>query len=292
MVTHRNVSPEISPLVGKKLDVGLAGSITVVDYMGNDRTPAEAARISYGGDEHLPEEDFALCKFLMRNKHTSPFEMCRLRLNIRLPIFVARQWVRHRQASLNEVSFRYVSPEKARDSPDQLDFFIPPIHTIAGPPLKGKNKQGRDEAGIEEFEGAAIVQRRITEFQAYAFDFYKSLVEGRSVYPNSFRGTEETKHSILHDPVTPELARVVLPLGTFTKITWASDLHNLFHFLRLRTDLHAQGEFREYANVISWIVKQWVPCCWEAWAESMQVEDVKTLYKPPLNVKDGRLQFN
>ena len=289
MTFQRSISTTITPLIGKKLDVGLAGSITVVDYMGNDRTPAEAARVSYGGHEYTPKEDFALVHFLMRNKHTSPFEMCRLRLNVRLPIFVARQWVRHRQASLNEVSLRYVTPDKARDEPDQLDFFVPALETIAGPPPKGKNKQGRDEAGKEEFHGASAVQERITRFQKYAFEFYKSLVAGRSTYPNSMRNTEDTEYSNLHDPLAPELARMVLPLGTFTKVTWASDLHNLFHFLRLRTDPHAQGEFREYANVISWIVKQWVPCCWAAWAESMQVEDVKTLFKPPLNVNDLQL---
>ena len=277
MTYHRSVSDGLTNLLGEKLKVGSGGSIVVVDYMGNDLTPAEAARVSYGGGANRSQfnehDDLRLVDFLMRNKHTSPFEMCRIRLNIRMPIFVARQWVRHRQASLNEISYRYVSPDRARDFEDQDDFYIPEVHTIAGPPPKGESKQGRSDA---EFFGAETVQVKLRDFQKHAHKVYDALLEGRSTYRNDM-----SKYSSLHDPVAAELARMVLPVGTYTKWTWACDLHNLFHFLRLRVDQHAQGEIRAYAKVVSWIVKRWVPYCWDAWAKTMDIENVNDLYTVP-----------
>ena len=246
-VAPRASSPGLEELLGIPFRVGEEGSVTVVDYMGNDRTPAQAARVSYGAEGKTKEEDAGLVRYLLKNRHTSPFEMCRIRLNVRMPIFVARQWIRHRQSSLNEISLRYVSPERGRDLPHQKDYFLPQESDLAGPPDPGQSKQGRS---VKPFAGADAVLRKIQGFQAEAHRLYEELAQGTSE----------------HDPVARELARIILPVGTMTKWTWASDLHNLLHFLTLRLDPHAQGEIREYAKVISWIVSKWVPMCWDAWA--------------------------
>ena len=117
---------------------------------------------------------------------------------------------------------------------------------------------------MEEFKGADAAQNILDKFHRHAHAVYKGLVEGHSAYKG------DQGYHYIHDPVAPELARTVLPVGTYTKFTWASDLHNLFHFLTLRTDPHAQGEMQEYALLLSWIVKQWVPTCWAAWAEGIE----------------------
>ena len=249
----RASSDRLSVMLGLVFQIGEQGSLTVVDYMGNDRTPARAARVSYGADAKSVNEDAKLVEYLIANGHTSPFEMCRIRFNVRMPIFVARQWVRHRQASLNEISFRYVPPERGRDWTSQDDFFVPQLSTLCGPPEKGKSKQGRADGAVR---GADVVQKKIIDFQKAAHKLYEELATG----------TDE------HGPLSRELARMVLPVGTMTKWTWASDLHNLFHFLTLRTDPHAQGEIRDFALAISWIVREWVPVCWKAWSNKVRSE--------------------
>lgn len=200
--------------------------------MGNDEAIVQAARVSYGNGTKTIREDRALIRYLMRHRHTSPFEMCEIKLHIKLPIFVARQWVRHRTASINEISGRY----SVLDS----EFYIPSSveHQSAN------NKQGR--GGSFEQDKADNLIGDISSSAKNSFNAYNELLE---------------------QDLAREVARVVLPLSTYTQWYWKVDLHNLLHFLELRLHPHAQLEIREYAKIISDLVRIWVPNTWEAFED-------------------------
>lgn len=198
--------------------------------MGTDEDIVDAARLSY--DRRGTSEDRALLRYLMRNGHTSPFEMAELKFEIKCPIHVARQWVRHRTASMNEVSARYTTLPNEMYVPDR----------VSSAPQD--NKQGR---GVQFSEVRNLQARgdiRIGNEAAYAE--YQNLIAGN---------------------VAPEIARGNLPLNTYTKFVWKMDLHNLMHFLRLRCDSHAQFEIRQYANVIESITTRLFPVTMEAWGD-------------------------
>jgi thymidylate synthase (FAD) len=231
--TVRATSPELEEILYKPIPVLDHGFVRVIDYMGTDAAVVQAARVSYGAGTKKIQEDRGLINYLMRRRHTTPFEMCELKLHIKMPIFVARQWVRHRTASLNEYSARYSVMSK--------EFYIPEISQLAK--QSETNKQGKSAEELDRNHADEIMEI----FQQSCADAHK-------------------KYSHLLDDLslTRELSRVILPLGAYTEMYWKIDLHNLMHFLKLRADSHAQYEIRCYADVIMEILKKWLPITSEA----------------------------
>ncbi|MBI5165631.1 MAG: FAD-dependent thymidylate synthase [Magnetospirillum sp.] len=222
------------------------GFIAVKDYMGDDLSVLQMARMSYGKGTKGTSNDRALLRYLLRHLHTSPFEGCVIKLHVKLPIFVMRQWVRHRTASLNEVSARYsILPD---------EFYLPDPSLLAV--QSTDSKQGRGETLAPD--RAAEVLRLMTEDARHNFATYHRLLnaddEGRTV-------------DAAADGLARELARIGLPLSTYTQMYWQTNLHNLMHFLRLRADPHAQWEIRVYAEKILEIMKDWVPVTHEAFCD-------------------------
>jgi len=222
------------------------GFVRVVDYMGDDAAVVQAARVSYGRGTRRVSEDRGLINYLMRHRHTTPFEMCEIKYHVKLPIFVARQWIRHRTANVNEYSARYSILDN--------EFYIPsPEHLAA---QATTNRQGRGEV----LEGAAAhrVLDLLREDAKRAYAGYAELLN------------EDASGAVL-DPGRPglarELARVNLTLGFYTQWYWKTDLHNLLHFLSLRADPHAQYEIRAYAEAMIETVKRWVPTTYAAFLE-------------------------
>lgn len=216
----------------KVLDYGF---VRLVDHMGSDAAIVQAARVSYGEGTKKVSEDRALIRYLMRQRHTSPFEMVEFKFHVKLPIFVARQWIRHRTASVNEYSGRY--------SVMKEEFYIPDPKDIRF--QSTVNRQGRAEEEVPD-----ELKRRFIDFlkktHAASYEEYQHLVK---------------------DGLARELARIGLPLSLYTEWYWKIDLHNLFHFLRLRLDPHAQQEIREYAKVVADIVKTVCPLAYEAFED-------------------------
>jgi thymidylate synthase (FAD) len=245
-------NPSADRLLGLYFPVLDQGFVSLVDYMGNDAAIAQAARCSYGPGTRAVNDDRALIRYLVRHKHTSPLEQVELKFHCKMPIFVARQWVRHRTASLNEMSGRYsIMP---------LQFYTPDVESFK---LQSKdNKQGRDDDGTLE-QG-----------------LHKGFVAATKTIRNNVK-----KHYVecLTYDVAREIARIDLPLSTYTEWYWKMDLHNLMHFLRLRCDGHAQWEIRQYANIIAGIVQAVVPAAFEAWqdyvyeAETFTYQDMRLL---------------
>ena len=235
--THitRTTVPALDDILGKTFPVLDHGHIRVIDYMGDDAAIVQAARVSYGAGTKQVHEDRGLIRYLLRNAHTTPFEMCKLKLHIRVPMDCWRQWIRHRTASVNEYSTRY--SEAIADQQTTL-----PGEWRLQTAL---NKQG--SAGfLEDGDGAQLTAEE-TAFHQAARDLYQSRIE---------RG------------VAREQARKDLPLSTYTEAYWSIDLHNLLHFLALRMDEHAQYEIRQYATLIGEeIVSRWVPFVWEAFKD-------------------------
>ena len=226
------ITPE--ELKGKYFPVLDQGFIALIDYMGGDKAVDQAARISYGTDSRKISARRGLIRYLMRHRHTSPFEMCELKFHCAMPIFVARQWVRHRTASLNEFSGRYSEVPEVFYTPSKDSFQLQSKH----------NHQGRDEKNL-----------------ASGYPYHNSLwLTGR--YELAWHYNE-----LLKEGVSRELARIDLPQSTYTQWYWKIDLHNLFHFLTLRTDSHAQWEIRQFANVIAGMVKIVAPLSYEAWLD-------------------------
>lgn len=216
------------------------GFVRVVDYMGDESAIVQAARVSYGKGTKSSSDDRGLIRYMMSHRHTSPFEMCELKLHVKLPIFVARQWIRHRTASVNEYSARYSILDR--------EFYVPEAKDIQLQDTK--NKQGRD--GDFDPETSAMIQTMLRGGADTAFDLYDTLSK-----PPSKGGLG----------VARELARIGVPVSTYTQWYWKVDLHNLLHFLKLRVDSHAQFEIRAYAEVIARVVKSWVPNVWEAFED-------------------------
>lgn len=210
------------------------GYILLLDVMGDDDTIVQSARVSYAKGTRRTSNDKHLLRYLLRCRHTSPFEQCRIRLEVKLPIFVERQWVRHRTASLNEMSARYsVLPS---------EFYIPAPDDVRA--QSTTNKQGR-ESPMED----------------WAIEAYRENL--RDTCTSAYKNYEDA----LNMGVAREIARCLLPINIYTKKVWTCDLHNLFHYLDLRLDLHAQLEIRSYATAIAAIVKEWVPWAWEAFVD-------------------------
>ena len=254
-LTKRSVNPGAEKWLGKPIKLLDKGFIYLVDYMGDDAAIEQAARVSYGAGTRKVSETAGLLRYLMRGEHTSPSEMVEFKFHAKMPIFVARQWVRHRTANINEYSARY--------SVMKNEFYIPEPCEISV--QSTDNKQGR---------GANVNAKYAKEVRTKLSDFYGST---HDLYDLLLNGKDEDCPGIAR-----ELARVVLPVATYTEWYWKIDLHNLLHFLKLRMDPHAQWEIRQYANAMAKIVKSAVPITWKAF-EDYQLEAVK-LTKPEKEV--------
>ncbi len=219
------------------------GFVRVVDYMGDDAAIVQAARVSYGRGTRHVSEDAGLINYLMRHRHTTPFEMCEIKYHVKLPIFVARQWIRHRTANVNEYSARYsiLDKEYHIPAPDQLGT------------QSRSNRQGRD--AVLDGEEAARVLQLLREDAERCHDHYMEMLnedEGGNTLDTERKG------------LARELARINLTLNTYTQWYWKIDLHNLLHFLSLRADPHSQYEIRVYADAMLDTLRRWVPITYEA----------------------------
>jgi thymidylate synthase (FAD) len=239
------------------------GFVCLKDHMGDDAAITQAARISYGTGTKSVREDRGLIRYLFRHHHTSPIEQCVVKYHIRLPIFVMRQLVRHRTASLNEYSARY--------SVLSEDFYVPDADAIQ--PQSTDNRQGRTGAISET--SAAGVQWMIEAMGEMAYDVYRVLLGERTgsdaEYPDNVIYDPYSETDPLLDADFPgvarELARTVLPVSYYTECYWQQNLHNLFHLLKLRTDSHAQHEIRVYADAMYDLIKPIYPIACEAWED-------------------------
>lgn len=227
--------PEAEAILDQEFPVLNKGFVRLVDYMGCDQRIVQAARVSYGGGTKTFRQDKGLIHYLLRNRHTSPFEQVVFTFHVKMPIFVARQWVRHRTARVNEISGRYsvMDPE----------FYIPDESVVAG--QSSDNKQGREEEPLPE-ELAARIRSEIKAEQDQSYERYQNFLE---------------------EGLAREIARIDLPLSLYTQLYWQIDLHNLFHFLELRLDEHAQYEIRAYGEAMMDIVRRVCPIASEAFEE-------------------------
>ncbi len=233
--TRRAVSDGIEAYLYTAQPVLDHGFVRVVDYMGDDAAICQAARVSYGKGTKSVQNDAGLIRYLMRHWHSTPFEMCEIKLHVKLPVFVARQWIRHRTANVNEYSARYSILDR--------EFYIPAPDALAAQSVV--NNQGRGAA--LQGDEAARVLRLLTEDANRAYDSYEAMI------------SQDGQQGLAR-----ELARMNLPANIYTQWYWKTDLHNLLHFLRLRADTHAQYEIRVYAEAICKIVADWVPLTWAA----------------------------
>jgi thymidylate synthase (FAD) len=241
--THRTTVPALEEVLYQALPVLDHGFIRVIDYMGDDAAIVQAARVSYGKGTKRTRDDAGLINYLMRNAHTSPFEMCELKVHVKLPIFIARQWIRHRTASVNEYSARY--------SVLDTEFYVPAPEQLAA--QSAANRQGRDEVlGPEEAQAVLGLLRADAQ---QAFDHYHEMLN---------RDDDDNELVPGRSGLARELARMNLPLSAYTQWYWKVNLHNLLHFLRLRADAHAQWEIRAYAQVLMDIVEKWAPLTYHA----------------------------
>jgi len=236
--TLRAVAEGMEAHLYKAHDVLDHGFIRVIDYMGDDAAICQAARVSYGKGTKSVQNDEGLIRYLMRHWHSTPFEMCEIKLHVKLPVFVARQWIRHRTANVNEYSARYSILDR--------EFYIPEADKLAAQSVV--NNQGRGEAltGDE----AARVLEYLKGDAARCYDHYAEMI------------SDEGQQGLAR-----ELARMNLPANIYTQWYWKVDLHNLFHFLRLRADSHAQYEIRVYADAICNVVADWVPAAYGAFED-------------------------
>jgi thymidylate synthase (FAD) len=244
--TLRAVSPGLEAILYEPIPLLDHGFVRVVDYMGDDAAIVQAARVSYGRGTRKVSDDRGLIRYLMRHYHSTPFEMCEIKYHVKLPIFVARQWIRHRTANVNEYSARYSVLDK--------EFYIPaPGHLAA---QSASNRQGRGDV-LTGDEAAQVL------------DILKSDAE--QTYRNYAWMLNEGEEGIEQDPdrsgLARELARINLTLGTYTQWYWKTDLHNLMNFLRLRADPHAQYEIRVYADAMIKTLDAWTPLAAEAFRE-------------------------
>ena len=250
------VSAEAEAVLDKEFPVLDKGFVRLVDYLGSDLRIVQAARVSYGEGTKSRREDAALIDYLLRNRHTSPFEQVVLTFHLKMPIFIARQWVRHRTARLNEISGRY--------SIMKDDFYVPAAEDVS--PQSDDNKQGRAPQPFEPAQ-AEEIRAKLDAGQKAAYREYRALLESG---------------------VARELARVNLPLSLYTEIYWQIDLNNLFHFLELRLGAHAQKEIRLYAETLLAITKRVAPHAVESFERHIlgaitfsqeEAEELKRIYR-------------
>lgn len=244
--TRRAVAPALEEILYQAIPLLDHGFIRVIDYMGDDGAIVQAARVSYGRGTKRVSEDAGLINYLMRHRHTTPFEMCEIKYHVKLPIFVARQWIRHRTANVNEYSARYSILDK--------EFYIPAPENLGA--QSSANRQGRGDvlAGAEAARVLALLKEDSERVYADYAEMLNEDETGAAVDPGR-RG------------LARELARMNLTLNYYTQWYWKTDLHNLLHFCALRADAHAQYEIRVYAEAMLDTVRRWCPAAYEAFAQ-------------------------
>ena len=258
--------PALDDILGKPFKVLDDGFVRVIDYMGTDESVVQAARVSYGRGTKKVSEDRGLIRYLLRHRHTTPFEMCEIKFHVKMPIFVARQWIRHRTANVNEYSARYSILDR--------EFYIPaPEHLAA---QSASNRQGRGDV-LEGAEARRVLDL-LKQDSTQAYDHYVEMLNE----------TESGEPMDVSRPgLARELARMNLSLNFYTQWYWKIDLHNFMHFLSLRADAHAQYEIRVYAEAMLDMLKRWVPLTYEAFVQH-RLNSV-TLSKNALEVVKRRL---
>lgn len=245
--TKRVVAPALEEILHEKIPILDHGFIRVIDYMGNDSSVVQAARVSYGQGTKKVHQDKGLISYLVKHRHTTPLEMCEIKIHVKLPIFVARQWIRHRTANVNEYSARYSVLDK--------EFYLPEPSQICA--QSRSNKQGREEAHLSCQEIKEVLDTLKTDAER-CYGNYSDLLN-------------QDDAGNLKDPlkkgIAREIARMNLTLNYYTQWYWKIDLHNLLHFVSLRATEHAQYEIRVYALALLDIIKLWVPYVHEAFIE-------------------------
>ncbi len=244
--TRRPTVPALEAMLFQPIPVLDHGFVRVIDYMGDDSAIVQAARVSYGRGTKAANEDRGLIRYLMRHRHSTPFEMCEIKFHVKLPIFVARQWIRHRTSNVNEYSARYSILDR--------EFYIPAPDKLAA--QSSSNRQGRGEV-LEGAEAARVLDL-LREDATRNYDHYIEMLN------------EDEAGNIL-DPsrqgLARELARMNLTLNAYTQWYWKCDLHNLLNFLALRADAHAQFEIRAFAAAMLSTVEAWVPLAYAAFRD-------------------------
>jgi len=244
--TKRVTATELEEILYEAIPILDHGFIRVVDYMGNDTSIVQAARVSYGKGTKKVSTDSGLIKYLMRHWHSTPFEMCEIKYHVKLPIFIARQWIRHRTANVNEYSARYSILDK--------EFYLPKTENLAA--QSQSNRQGRGD--VLQGEQAKKVLDLLKNDAEQTYNNYEMMLNER--YDGSVINAKEIG-------LARELARMNLTLNTYTQWYWKTDLLNLMNFLRLRADHHAQYEIRTYAEAMLDTLKKWVPITYEAFMD-------------------------
>ena len=244
--TKRVTAPELEKILYEAIPLLDHGFIRVVDYMGDDTSIVQAARVSYGKGTKKVSTDSGLIKYLMRHWHSTPFEMCEIKYHVKLPIFIARQWIRHRTANVNEYSARYSILDK--------EFYLPKTENLAA--QSQSNRQGRGD--VLQGEQATKVLNLLKNDAEQTYNNYEMMLNER--YDGSVINEKEVG-------LARELARMNLTLNTYTQWYWKTDLLNLMNFLRLRADHHAQYEIRTYADAMLDTLKKWVPITYEAFMD-------------------------
>ena len=244
--TKRVTAPELEKILYEAIPILDHGFIRVVDYMGDDTSIVQAARVSYGKGTKKVSTDSGLIKYLMRHWHSTPFEMCEIKYHVKLPIFIARQWIRHRTANVNEYSARYSILDK--------EFYLPETENLAA--QSQNNRQGRGD--VLQGEQAKKVLNLLKNDAEQTYNNYEMMLNER--YDGSVIDEKEVG-------LARELARMNLTLNTYTQWYWKTDLLNLMNFLRLRADHHAQYEIRAYAEAMLDTLKKWVPITYEAFMD-------------------------
>ncbi len=236
--TRRATAPALEEILYQAWPVLDHGFVRVIDYMGDDGAVVQAARVSYGRGTRQVSEDAGLIRYLMRHRHSTPFEMCEIKFHVKLPIFVARQWIRHRTANVNEYSARYSVLDR--------EFYLPAPGQLCA--QASDNRQGRGDALSPAQSARVLGMLKADSENAYAH--YEEMLNQRE---------DGTPLDPGQDGLARELARINLSLNYYTQWYWKIDLHNLLHFLSLRVDAHAQYEIRVYAEAMLDMVKRWVP---------------------------------
>ncbi len=247
--TRRPTVPALDEMIGVTIPVLDHGFVRLVDYMGDDQAIVQAARVSYGRGTKRAREDRGLLRYLLRHRHTTPFEMCEIKVHVKLPIFVARQWIRHRTASVNEYSARYSILDR--------EFYVPEPSALAG--QSDANRQGRGEA-VSPARAAAVLDTLKRDAEA-AYAHYEDMLGGPPPAPGDAPETD------VPEGIARELARIGLPVSFYTQWYWKIDLHNLLGFISLRADAHAQYEIRVYAEALAQLTRLWVPDVYEAFVD-------------------------
>ena len=244
--TKRVTSPELEKILYEAIPILDHGFIRVVDYMGDDSSIVQSARVSYGKGTKKVSTDSGLIKYLMRHRHSTPFEMCEIKYHVKLPIFVARQWIRHRTANVNEYSARYSILDK--------EFYLPSKENLAAQSTSNRQGRGKTINGKQ----ADNILEMLKKDAEQTYNNYETMLNER------YDGTiiDETNQGLAR-----ELARMNLTLNTYTQWYWKTDLLNLLNFLSLRADSHAQYEIRAYAQAMTETLKKWVPITFEAFMD-------------------------